>query len=182
MKTAHIRPARIDDAAALPPVERSAAQRFRTVPGLEWIADDSVQDENRHRDLIRAGLAWVAVAGDGSPVAFANAEIFGQDLHLWEISVAISHQGRGLGQGLMVAVADEARHRGLERVTLSTFRDIAFNEAFYRRLGFVTLTNEQLDDRLRAVLADETRHGMPAERRCVMAMRVDSENAALIRR
>lgn len=167
----HIRPARIEDAAALPGVERSAAQRFRTIPGLEWIADDTVQDESRHRELIRAGLAWVAVTEDGTPLGFANAEVFGQDLHLWEISVAAPHQGRGIGQSLMAAILDEARRRGLGRVTLSTFRDVAFNQAFYERLGFVTLAAEQLDDRLRAVLADEIRHGMSAGKRCAMAAR-----------
>lgn len=171
MTGVHIRAARIEDAAALPGVERSAAQRFRTIPGLEWIADDTVQDESRHRELIRTGLAWVAVAEDGIRHGFANAEVFGQDLHLWEISVAAPHQGRGIGQSLMAAILEEARRRGLGRVTLSTFRDVAFNQAFYERLGFVTLTEGQLDDRLRAVLADEIRHGMPAGRRCAMAAR-----------
>lgn len=171
MTAFHIRPARITDAAALPGVERSAAQRFHAIPGLEWIADDTVQDENRHRELIRAGLAWVAVTEDGIHHGFANAEIFGQDLHLWEISVAAPHQGRGIGRSLLAAILAEARRRGLGRVTLSTFRGVAFNEAFYERQGFVTLAEEQLDDRLRAVLADEIRHGMPAERRCAMAAR-----------
>lgn len=167
----HIRPARAEDAPALPGVERSAAQRFRTIRGLEWIADDTVQDQSRHLELIRTGLAWVAIAEDGIHLGFANAEVFGPDLHLWEISVAAPHQGCGIGRSLMAAVLAEARRRRLGRVTLSTFRDVIFNQAFYEHLGFVTLADGQLDDRLRAVLADEIRHGMPTGKRCAMAAR-----------
>lgn len=164
-----IRPTRPEDAAALPDVERSAAQRFHAVPGLEWIADDAVQDENRHGELIRHGLAWVAVVADDPPLGFLNGEVTGRDLHLWEISVASPHQGHGVGRALMAAAIAEARRLGLERVTLSTFRAVSFNEGFYHRLGFRTLSASQLDDRLRRVLADEARHGMPPERRCAMA-------------
>ena len=56
-----VRLAEVGDAEFLPAVERSAGEEFRGAPGLEWIADDEVQSEERHRAYACAGTSWVVV-------------------------------------------------------------------------------------------------------------------------
>ena len=47
---------------------------------------------------------------------------------------------RGLGTALLQAACDWAMAEGLPAITLTTFRDVPWNAAFYRRHGFVELT------------------------------------------
>lgn len=162
-----IRRAAPGDAGALPAVECSAGEAFRALPDLAWIADGEVQSARRHRELIAAGLALVAELS-GRPVGFLNAEIFGNRLHLWQIAVHADHQGQGIGTRLLRRAIREAAARGLHAMTLTTFREVSWNEPYYRRLGFVPL--QAPSGHLRRILADEARAGLPMERRCAMVM------------
>ena len=53
-------------------------------------------------------------------------------------------------------------------VTLTTFRDVAWNAPFYAAMGFEILPDSALSDRLRKILRDEGAHGIPIERRVAM--------------
>lgn len=46
------------------------------------------------------------------------------------------HGRRGIGGALVGSVCDWARASGIASVTLTTYREIPWNEPFYRRLGF----------------------------------------------
>ncbi|MFT9092578.1 MAG: GNAT family N-acetyltransferase [Gluconacetobacter sp.] len=172
-----IRPAQPDEAVLLPAVEEASGALFRTIPDLAWIADDGVMPAEAHLAAIEAGTCWVAV--DGEAVAgFLSARVAGEDgdgadagravLHVWEMSVAPAHQGRGLGRALLEHAAAYAAAQAMAAVTLTTFRDVAWNAPFYARAGFVILPEEVLTPRLRDVLAAEVAHGLPGERRCAM--------------
>jgi hypothetical protein len=56
-------------------------------------------------------------------------------------------------------------------VTLTTFRDVIWNEPFYKRLGFRTLRDDEMDERLAELLRQEAERGLPEGSRC--AMRLD---------
>ncbi|ROL63365.1 GNAT family N-acetyltransferase [Pseudomonas protegens] len=168
--TIQIRRARVADAAFLPAIETSAAKLFRSDPQLAWLADAEVADAQSQRENIQHHPVWVAVAVDGTRCAFLNAQICDRELHVWEISVASGHQGQGIGKRLLRAARQYAGEQQLEALTLSTFRELPWNEPFYQRQGFVTLEPAQLGPRLRQVLADETQHGLPAPRRCAMRL------------
>jgi len=101
-------------------------------------------------------------------VAFLSTEVVGGALHIWEFAVELAHQGRGIGRAMIDVAAAFAIERGLPALTLTTFRDVAWNEPFYHRLGFVTLTTDELGDVLRAIVAREIAHGLPADQRCAM--------------
>ena len=162
-----IRQAEIEDAPLLPGIERSAGRAFRSIQGLSWIAGDAVISEDEHRDLIRAGTSWVAEDGEG-PLGFLAAQAVPPALHLWEMAVRLDRQGRGLGTRLIEVAESAARGRGLGELTLTTFREVPWNEPFYNRLGFETLTRERAGDRLGAILDREAASGLPAARRCAM--------------
>ena len=71
----------------------------------------------------------------------------------------------------MDAAISYATAKGTTAVTLTTFRDLVFNEKFYQKLGFQTLGTDELTPRLQDILGSEAENGLPAERRC--AMRLD---------
>lgn len=165
--TLHIRLARLEDAEALPPVERAAGQSFRAVPDLAWVADGEPMPVERHRRMIAQGTSWVAEVGDRL-VGFLAAERAGPELHISELSVVPELQGQGIGRRLIAAALARADDDGLTAVTLTTFRDVPWNAPFYARIGFREVPPLALSSRLAAIRADESRHGLPAERRCAM--------------
>jgi ribosomal protein S18 acetylase RimI-like enzyme len=160
------------DLPALAAVERSAAQVFRGFDDLAWLADGAVQPIERHRTLMRSGTNWVARSDTGKAVGFLSAEMLGEELHIWELSVCSNHQGRGLGRALMRRAIEEARLRQLKAVTLTTFRDVPWNAPFYERLGFRILEPQQMSERLRDSLEREAASGMPIARRCAMLLAI----------
>ncbi|MGD9478311.1 GNAT family N-acetyltransferase [Shinella sp. G-2] len=170
-----IRPAREDEVEALRRIERSAAQAFRLVEAFSWIATGEVQSATLHLDLIGRGTNWVATADGDHPVGFLSAEIAGPELHIVEISVDHLHQGFGIGRKLIAHAVGEAQARGLDAVTLTTFRTIPWNCPFYERLGFRTLDEADLSPRLTAVLDEEAAHGLARDTRCAMRLTLPAE-------
>lgn len=168
-----IRMTREDDVAALPEIERSSGEAFRAAPGLAWIADDDVQSADAHLAFVRSGLSWVAVDDRDRPLGFLCAGISDSALHIWQLAVLHERQGFGLGRALLDAAIAHAHCRSLSEVTLTTFRELAWNERFYRKLGFVTLGEEELGARLVQILAKEASCGLPVERRCAMRLSLD---------
>jgi GNAT superfamily N-acetyltransferase len=163
-----IRPATPQDAPFLPDIERSAGEAFRQVPDLAWIADDAVLSEERHLQLMEGGAAWVAVHAADVPVGFLSGEVLDGNLHIWELAVSSDHQQRGVGRALIARAKQWAAQRNLSAITLTTFREIPWNEPFYHSEGFRTLGSGELSQTLRGILADEVEAGLPAERRCAM--------------
>ncbi len=174
-----IRPATEADAAFLPDIEQAAGTVFRSIPDLAWLADGDVISVTRHRAFIRAGLCWVATqARDGHRIAFLSAEVQPDALHIREISVIPPWQKKGIGRALVEQAADAAMARRMPALTLTTFRDIAWNAPYYERLGFVTLDEDDAGVRLSNILVDEAKHGLPADRRCAMRRTLDRAEPA----
>lgn len=105
------------------------------------------------------------------PVGFALTSERGGTLYLDQISVHPDHGRRGLGRSLMKRIEQDARDRGLKQVTLSTFREVAWNAPFYRSLGYREIAADKRADwmleleRLQARTLDVTK-------RCFMQKRV----------
>ena len=163
-----IRMAQASDAEHLPAVERSAAEAFLTLPDLAWIAGREVDTAGQHLATMTRGPVWVAVDDGDAPLGFLSAEVADDRLHLQELSVRRECQQRGIGRALVEQAARWAQDRGLAALTLTTFRDVAWNGPFYQRLGFEVLAPSEVGPDLALILADETRRGLPSERRCAM--------------
>jgi GNAT superfamily N-acetyltransferase len=123
----------------------------------------------QHAPLIAAGCVWVAVK-ERRIVGFVSAEMVGDVMHIWEMSVARSEQGHGLGRALLNAAIEAACARHARSVTLTTFRDVVWNAPFYAASGFRILAPQEIDPRLRRVLDAEAALGLPGERRCAMQL------------
>ncbi|MDW9405469.1 N-acetyltransferase, partial [Pseudomonas soli] len=76
-----VRPTLTDDVPALPALERSAAQAFRQLPHLAWLADSDVMDQAEHLAFVSAGCSWVAVDDQGQVLGFLCASIADDALH-----------------------------------------------------------------------------------------------------
>ena len=157
------------DTALLPAIEDSAGARFRDAPGLEWIADEGNMTPDRHAELMREGTSWVATGEDDAPVGFIACERRGGALHICEFAVNEDLHGSGVGRALLDHAIGYARQARMSAVTLTTFRDLAWNQPYYARRGFVTVTPVG-DQPLAVTLRDEARHGLPPERRCAMVL------------
>jgi GNAT superfamily N-acetyltransferase len=168
--TLRIRTALLPDATAFPAVERSAGELFRSVPGLAWVADDVDTPAHAYESHIRAASTWVSVNGSAEIVGFVSCEPFGPEFHIWQLNVCADHQGSGLGKRLLRTACEQARARGFSAATLTTFRQLPWNEPFYQRLGFQTLSEPTVGSRLAAILDAEALRGLPRDRRCAMRL------------
>ncbi|HEX2486495.1 MAG TPA: GNAT family N-acetyltransferase [Myxococcota bacterium] len=172
-----VRPAREDDLARLPEIERAAGRLFAGA-GLTgpYLAD--VSDVGDLRAGLAAGALFVAEGPDGAPVGFALAGRVDAEGYLHELDVHPDHGRRGLGAALVAAVLRWARSAGHRRVALRTFRDVPWNAPFYGRLGFRALAPEAIGPELRGLERSEVARGLPVERRLAMARALEPGEAA----
>ncbi len=161
-----IRPARPDDLAALPIIERAAAGLFRDTP-YAYLADDGLvsTDVDLGQEYV-----WVAVDQGDQPIGFAIVHVLDESIHLHELDVHPRYARQGLGRQLIEVVADWARARGATALTLTTFVDIPWNGPYYARLGFRTLDLAALSLGLQAVRQAEADVGLPMEKRIAMQL------------
>jgi GNAT superfamily N-acetyltransferase len=167
-----IRIARTDDLEKLAAVERSAASIFRTV-GLAWLADGDTMDASVLMELCRRGTLWVAADERDEPVGFLAAHEVDGCLYIAEVSVAQSHQRKGLGARLIETAVAHAKYAAFDAVTLTTYRDLPWNGPFYARLGFVEIDPAETSQEHREKLQAEAEAGHDPARRCLMALSLD---------
>jgi GNAT superfamily N-acetyltransferase len=167
--SSRIRLATLQDADLLPAIERCAAKSFRTIDSFSWLAEASVMSVAEHRAVIVQSTCWVAVDAQNQPVGFLSAQRQDFDLHVHELSVRQDCQAQGLGRELIQAAVRWATGQALRAVTLTTFRDVPWNQPFYTRLGFETLADENLSVRLLQILENEGDRGFSPSQRCAMA-------------
>jgi GNAT superfamily N-acetyltransferase len=122
-----IRVARSDEYAFLRCIEEAADSIFLDV-GIGPFRQS--EDENH-----LAKAAVVFASGDPA-VGFACVEVVDGAAHIWQVSVHPQAGRAGRGRALVDAVCDWAATEGLPAVTLTTFRDVAWNGPFYKKLGF----------------------------------------------
>jgi GNAT superfamily N-acetyltransferase len=166
--------ARPRDVAGLAAIEIAAAEMFRGYVPDSIPLDSTPEDD--FREAQRAGLLWVALAGDSpdenTPVGFALVEMLAADLpHLEELDVDPAHGRRGHGTALVRAVCAWAAGAGYAEITLTTFRTVPWNMPFYARLGFEEVPPPELRAEVAAVVRDEAARGLDPESRVVMRYR-----------
>ncbi len=168
-------PASREHLAALPEIERAAGRMFEGWDVPEQVMLDMTPAEE-FREACEGGQLLVALSADGEVVGFALVYEHGGEAHLEEVDVHPDHGRRGIGAQLVRSVCDLASEKGLPAVTLTTFRDVPWNEPFYRRLGFDEIPDGELSEDLRAILAEEAERGLDPARRVVMRRRVGPED------
>jgi ribosomal-protein-alanine N-acetyltransferase len=88
-------------------------------------------------DTLAAGhWAQVLVDPDQGILGYIVAMSGAGELHLLNVTVIPSHQGRGLGRRLLERLEDEARTRGVAEIWLEVRASNARARALYVRLGY----------------------------------------------
>lgn len=140
---------------------------FAATTHADVVAHDVTGLDELERALA-AGLLWVARDAAGEPVGFALVELLDGEPHLEEIDVDPAHGRRGLGRALLDAVLAWARSGGHRGVTLTTFRDVAWNAPWYARAGFRELAPGEIGPGLATTMRGETARGLDPARRVAM--------------
>jgi GNAT superfamily N-acetyltransferase len=147
--------ARPKDVPLLPAIELAAGRLYAGHAPEEALTE--TMSAEAHADAQRLGHLWVALLND-APVAFAHVRVIeATAAHLEELDVHPEHGRRGLGTRLVMTVCAWAAARGFQSVTLTTFRDIAWNMPFYARLGFEVIPPGELRPALVSLVEDEAR-------------------------
>jgi GNAT superfamily N-acetyltransferase len=155
------------DLHQLPLLERRAAQRFEAAGYASLIAGVPPSIETLERRQL-LGRVWVAADRRDRAVGFATASLVDGVAHLDDLHVDPDHGDRGLGTRLIEAVCLWAWREASTAVTLSTLRDVPWNEPFYTRRGFRTLRRKELSAGLKAQRTLERRAGLPVGKRVMM--------------
>jgi GNAT superfamily N-acetyltransferase len=163
-----IRSARLEDTPKLAEIERSAATVFRKA-NLAWVAEGETLPLASLAAFCRDGSLWVAVTNDDEPVGFLAAHELDEAFYIAEVSVTISHQRQGIGTQLISTTMEYARAGGFRLVTLTTYRDLAWNGPFYTKLGFSEVNAEEAGPGHLRKVCSEAEAGHDPSRRCVMA-------------
>ena len=162
-----IRPAVPVDAERLRAIERDAGELFRSV-GLSVIADDEPPSVESLVVYMSRNDAWVAVGDDGEIIGYATASMVDGEAHLDQVSVTRSAAGNRVGVALMETVFDRARQQALSSITLTTFRDVAWNGPYYARHGFSEVEEDDCGPELAKILQDEVAAGIAVSPRIAM--------------
>jgi GNAT superfamily N-acetyltransferase len=149
-----IRQATLSDVPALGAIETRAGERYRGLVPDEIPADNV--PESTLCTAASAGRLFVAEAADGTLVGFSLVVLLGDgSAHLEELDVLPEHGGRGIGTALVGAACGWAKAHGHGKLTLTTFRDVAFNAPYYLALGFRILGPPEITPALAAVIESE---------------------------
>lgn len=168
-----IRLAEPRDVPHLAGIEREAASRFVEV-GYPELAQGPTLASAVLAEAQQAQQLWVAATAQGEPVGFALAMVLGEQAYVKEMSVLPSHGRQGLGRRLVEGVCEWARAHGFCSVTLTTFREVAWNAPFYRRLGFQEVPEAMWTEAIRAVVREEQEAGLDPAHRVVMVCTLET--------
>ena len=163
-----IRDAHRHEFDALAAIEIDAFQTLSNAGGVDGVP--SAMPHEKLEEALVAGMLFVAVDAQDVPVGFIAAWPFDGGAYMAEIDVAVAYQGKGIGRRLIHSLIDRVKELGLSGVVLTTDRFIAFNAPFYATCGFRVLEDGETPATLKAVLTDEIKNGMQAERRVAMAL------------
>lgn len=162
-----IRRAQEAELSLLPAIEIKAGALFAKA-GLPEVAANEPADLSYLRSFHRHGVLHVAADEAQMPVGFILSGSLDGAGHIHELSVDPAHGRLGLGRALVRAACCVAQARGLKAMTLSTFRDLAWNGPFYQRLGFRELAPDEWTPAMHLLHAHEKALHLPVARRCFM--------------
>ena len=150
-----VRSAKEGDIGALADIEVEARTRFTDTQMSEELRGYRTP-ESELRACQYDSLLWVAEAPDHGVVAFLAAQTLEKGLHVLQMSVLTNAGRQGIGTRLLAQVSHEAKIRGLEHVSLTTFALVPWNAPAYARHGFIALRPHELSPAMRERLVNES--------------------------
>lgn len=153
-----LRPAREEDVAELVRVERDADARFAAAGHPELASGEGIPAGVALRAIAQGRITVAEVGGAVAGWAYVG-RVDGEPC-LGQISVAVEHGRRGVGDALLRAVIERARGDGEASIVLNTQTDVPWNAPWYARRGFVVVPRDAWSEGLRAIERDQTAQGL----------------------
>jgi len=172
-----IRPAATADIGRIQEIETTAGELFRAL-GMDAVADDPPPTVEQLSAYVAAGTAWVAADPAGEAIGYILIDAQANGAHIEQVTVHPQHARRGVGAALIGQVDQWAAEKGLEHLSLTTFRDVPWNGPYYERLGFRHLPGSQWSAELRGIVEGEANRGLASWPRTVMSRRVPAGPSA----
>jgi GNAT superfamily N-acetyltransferase len=172
MSAISIGPSRQDEVALLPDIERRAARLFAAEDVPPELLDNVTPVED-YEDAHADGRLFVARDPQERVVGFVHLIWLAGRAHLEELDVEPEFGRQGIGRRLVEAACDWARNEGCDSITLSTFRDVAWNAPFYARQGFEVIAESALSPALVTLREREAEDGLDPAKRVMMIRRLD---------
>jgi diamine N-acetyltransferase len=129
----------------------AAANSLTLKPGQEQFVQPTTYAQAESD--VKPSSAWTRVVLDGDElvgliIGSFDAENPQEELRscIWRVNVAGNAQGRGVGRFAVHGLADEARSRGLERLTVVYEPGEGGPDEFFRAVGFEVLHDTQYGD------------------------------------
>ncbi|SFI65417.1 GNAT family N-acetyltransferase [Albimonas pacifica] len=167
-----LRPGRVEDAVACARIEAECALQFRDGPQA-WVAERAPPPPAEHAEAATLRRLEVAeLHGVVAGFAILEPDPASATLHLVELDVAPRFQRRGLARALVGRAMAQVAERGLSALTLTTFRNVAWNAPLYRRLGFEELPREAWTAPCRRETEGMAARGLPTIDRVAMIRRL----------
>lgn len=166
-----IRPARLDDLAAVVQIEWAAGETFRPL-GMDMVADDDPGSVDELTPYVDGGRAVVSVDDDDRAVGYMLLDVVDGAAHVEQVTVSPDHARLGIGRALVERAASWASARSLHALTLTTYVDVPWNGPYYERLGFRYLAPDEETPGLRAIRKHECMAGLDAWPRACMSRSV----------
>ncbi|HET9624165.1 MAG TPA: GNAT family N-acetyltransferase [Kofleriaceae bacterium] len=163
----HVRLARPDEIPRIRAIEDEAGTVFAGLGIIDEALDASFPLEELVR-LVGLGQVWVACGADDVAVGMVIASVREAAVYVEEMDVVPAHARRGLGGRLLETVCAWAAAHGHAAVTLSTFRDVAWNGPFYLKHGFRDLEPAAWTPGMHEIRSREAAHGLRVEARTFM--------------
>ena len=170
-----IRLASADDVPKVAPLEKAAAELFRTI-GMDAVADDPPIAEAILLQAVEESRLWVAVEY-GVLKAYLLGDFLPQSLHIEQVTVHPDAARRGLGALMIESVSADPRSKALGLITLTSFANVPWNAPYYERIGFHDIAESDWPEGVAEKVAADNKHGLDAWPRLVM-QRVISEPTA----
>ncbi len=165
-----LRDMRDGDAERLAEVDRRADQLFLEtgIASIAALATGPRTPFKEFQAMLDDCTTYVACPDNGEPVGLAAVQPLDDDIYLRLLAVDPDFGRRGIGSALLQRALEHGRRHGARRCALSTFRDVTFNEPFYRRHGFNELPLGSASARLCQRFEAEVPDGVDPAQRLLM--------------
>ena len=140
-------------------IDDDASALFATVPEVAFVTDYPGLDDEPFATFVRNGAAFIADS-DGVHAGYALVGQVDEDGHVFQVSVRMAQQRKGVGRLLVDQCGEWARRRQFAALTLTTFRDAPWNAPAYIRMGFEIWPVDLLGPQLAAILDHEREIGL----------------------
>ncbi len=167
-----LRRGEVEDAVACARIEAECALQFADSP-QPWVADRPPPPPAEHAEAASLRRLEIAeIHGVVAGFAILLPDPASGTLHLAELDVAPRFQRRGLARALVGRAMQRVAERGLAALTLTTFRNVAWNAPLYRRLGFEELPRAAWTAPCRHETEGMAARGLPTIDRVAMIRRL----------